>query len=310
MKNLLVHSTGYARPFPTDALEQSCRSGSDCKWSPSSLDFAAMGEKSGGSLGANSVSQLLELLEKQPKASIKELRVVGHGNESYFSFAGTILPQDVAFTESACLGNSLTFNSQVKRLQRLADRFTRSGTITVFGCNTGRSSGTLLNFLSKSFLVPVRGFVGLIDYLQPAVGTPRGMYRYRSLGHLFEAAWEINAWKANPDAASQIVSLAPAKARRSRQSGGNQVAEAANVLWDMVHQYFLEEAQLIAGTGYYPATELSLATVVEGSKKTIDVSQGFLDNLSPETLHWRLRELRVALDLLQEGKARPIALQK
>ncbi len=330
MRQLLVHSSGYPRPaaFLSDLDELNCGYAGPggnraCKWSPSSLDFAAMGENSGGSKGVNSVVGLRILLENQPRASIKELRLVGHGNESLFSFAGTILTDNVAFTEAACIGDSATFNSELKSFQRLADRFAHDGSITVMGCNTGRSDGNLLNFLSKAFLVPVKGFVELIDYrnTSPDIDTSntyqpharfqqRGQFRYASMGQLFDSNWETNAWHARPDASSQITSLASLKANRARQASGNQVIHAANLLWDMVHQYFHTESHLIDGTGFYPASELSLATVVEGSKKTIEVSQGYIDNLSTGTLHWRLRELRIALDLLQQGVTRPIALQR
>jgi len=50
-----------------------------------------MGQNSGGSVGVGSVMEMRILLEKQSKASISELRVVGHGNDSIISFAGTIL---------------------------------------------------------------------------------------------------------------------------------------------------------------------------------------------------------------------------
>lgn len=56
MRKLLVHPAGYQRPsaFRTDVDELRCgHAGPDgnrgCKWSPSTLDFEALGKNSGGS---------------------------------------------------------------------------------------------------------------------------------------------------------------------------------------------------------------------------------------------------------------------
>lgn len=306
MKNLLVHSSGYPRPssFLTDADEMQCVRPS-CKWSPSSLDFAAMGANSGGSEGVGTVAGLKSLLENQPKASIKELRLIGHSDDRMFSFGGTITRDEVFFTAAACLRNSDAFQAEVKGFQRLADRFAMGGKITLLGCNSGGRAGELLNFLNESFFVPVTGFKELIDYLQAVEN--RGRYRYLPLGQV-DGPWKTNAWDVTPDAFSKQISGAPLIAHKARKAGGSQLEFAQDLMNDLLHNYFrLESKPTIR---YYPATELSLATVVEEKSKFIEVSQGYINNLKEDTLHWRLRELRVAFDLLENDITRPISLQR
>lgn len=306
MKNLLVHSSGYPRPssFRTDADEMQCVR-PNCKWSPSSLDFAAMGANSGGSEGVGTVAGLQRLLESQPKASIKELRLIGHSNDQMFSFGGTITHDDVIFTSTACLRNSDTFQTEVKGFQRLADRFAMGGKITLLGCNSGGRAGELLNFLNESFFVPVNGFKELIDYLQAVEN--RGRYRYLPLGQV-DGPWKTNAWDVTPDAFSKQISGAPLIAHKARKAGGSQLEFAQDLMNDLLHNYFRLESK--PAIRYYPATELSLATVVEEKNKLIEVSQGYINNLTEDTLHWRLRELRVAFDLLEKDITRPISLQR
>ena len=186
-----------------------------------------------------------------------------------------------------------------------------------------------MDFVSCATLLPVHGYFHMIDYYRRSgqvngelAVTPRGMARYASDGKPPAppnsrkpdevAKWEQanytrNAWVLNSDVVRTILpAKAIAKAMDISSPSGFMVGKASLVLWHLMEMYFPSESNRVSGSTYFPATELSLAT--EGS--CIMVSQGFINNLNEGTLHWRLHELRIALNHLAKKSNVTIALQR
>jgi hypothetical protein len=111
---LLIHGSGFPRPYRSDPEELRCgkptevRGNPTCAWSPSSIDWEALGQKSGGSTPAGTVDALVAAIQAQRVESIEELRIVGHSNGSFLALGGKIDPREVVFTENTMLGSSQT----------------------------------------------------------------------------------------------------------------------------------------------------------------------------------------------------------
>lgn len=308
MTQLLVHASGFKNPFSDDSAELSCGPQNSCEWSPSTDDFQAMGESSGGSYPASTVAELAQIIDRQPIGSIQELRIIGHSNQEQFAVGGRILPQNVKFQSDSIIGRNSEFVSLIPRFQMLANRFAQNARITLLGCNSGGLPETggrrLVDFVSCATLLPVHGYFHMIDYYRRSghvngalAVTPRGMARYASDGRPPEppasrnlddiTKWEQenfrrNAWELHSDVVRTILPVkAIAKAKAISSPSGFMVGKSSHVLWHLMEIYFPSESSLVSGSTYFPATELSLAT--EGS--CIMVSQGFINNLNEGTLH-------------------------
>ncbi len=107
---LLVHGSGFRRPYRNDPEELRCgkpkevRGNPDCNWFPSSLDGDSLGRSSGGSTPVGTIADLLAVIRAQSLDSIEELRIIGHANGKFIAFAGTTLPDKIVFTENAMIG--------------------------------------------------------------------------------------------------------------------------------------------------------------------------------------------------------------
>lgn len=86
VQRALVYSSGYPRPFHSDAAEVRCVEAqrSVCRWFPSSVDFAATAQRSGGGVGRATFATLLSFIESQSIGSITELGLIGHANPFTF----------------------------------------------------------------------------------------------------------------------------------------------------------------------------------------------------------------------------------
>ena len=133
---LLVHGSGFARPFRTDPEELRCgkprevRGNPLCHWSPGTVDWEALGRSSGGSNGVADVSGLLALIRAQARDSIEELRIIGHSNGAFLALGGRVKLDEVEFDEAAMIGDSRSFGTLRSAFRMLQDRFRADGKVT------------------------------------------------------------------------------------------------------------------------------------------------------------------------------------
>jgi len=121
-------------------------------WHPSSLDYKATAENSGGGEGAASFKQLLKLIEKKSPGEIKQLGLIGHGNQNGFGFSGDVVDGDVNIEfKDALTIDALTKNrDDILRLRNRFASYEEGGKITLYACEVGLNSELLLA-LSEAF---------------------------------------------------------------------------------------------------------------------------------------------------------------
>lgn len=179
---LLVHGSGFARPFKNDPEELRCgkpkevRGNPDGHWSPASIDWEALGKSSGGSSAAATVNDLANVLASQGIETVDELRIIGHSNGPFLALGGAVQPYDkqasVKFAEPAMIGSSATFNASAARFRELQNRLKPDAKIVLAGCGTGGVNSDLLELISTSMLRTVQGFKQPISYAID--GTTKG----------------------------------------------------------------------------------------------------------------------------------------
>jgi hypothetical protein len=330
---LLVHGSGFPRPFRTDPEELRCgkpaalRGNPNCNWSPSSVDWQTLGQKSGGSSGAANINELVTLIRGQQIESIEELRIVGHSNGSFLALGGTIEQDNVTFSEMAMIGSSQTFLSAKPSLRQLQDRFTSDARIVLAGCGSGGVGSALMELVSHVFLRRVAGFSQPILYAidgqtaGPEVRDPngrvvgrriddgarvtvRGKAMYSTAANAIEdtfgselvgtGVFKTNAWDLTPDAQSSVGDIFAAVRRFKSQPGA---IPASEVGFKLLSEF--DPTRNVAGIGF--AGDFAGLKVVEDprikGKMTIDIGKGFVDRLTPRTLQTRVGELVKAADM-------------
>jgi hypothetical protein len=331
---LLIHGSGFPRPFRNDPEELRCgkpaelRGNPKCNWSPSSIDWQALGQKSGGSTAAADIAGLLAAIRAQRVESIEELRIIGHSNGSFLALGGTIAPDKVVFSEDAMMGSSQTFLTAKPMFRQLQDRFKADARIVLAGCGSGGVDSDLLEMVSHIFLRTVAGFTQPILYaidgttagpmVNDKTGRPigrridddaritlRGKAMYSPAANAIEdlfgsdlvgtGALRTNAWELVPDAESHAGDIFAA-ARRFKAHPG--VIPAAEVGFKLLSEFY--PARYVPGIGF--AGDLVGLRVVEDprakGKMSMDIGKGFVDRLTPTTLQLRVSELVQAADLI------------
>lgn len=154
----LVSAAGYANRFDSDEAEIRCFESppATCKWSPSSVDFAATATQSGGGTPIGTFTGLLDHIASRSPGSITELGLIGHADSADFGLSGTITAHDVWFTAPGLI-NADTLTANMARIEAVRDRFAAGAQIVLYGCNAGVGLA-LVEALSRAFRVCVLGF--------------------------------------------------------------------------------------------------------------------------------------------------------
>lgn len=184
----LISSAGYPNRFANAEAEIGCAESppATCKWSPSSVDFAATATNSGGGTAIGTFSGLLDHIAAQAPGSITELGLIGHADSADFGLSGTITAHDVFFSTPGLI-NDATITANLARIAGMRDRFGADAQIVLYGCNAGVGLG-LLEALSRAFHVCVLGFSD--EIFTCFIWAPRE----RSAGHPRHITHRGNVW--------------------------------------------------------------------------------------------------------------------
>jgi peptidoglycan hydrolase-like protein with peptidoglycan-binding domain len=148
----IVFGSGYAG-FPSVTAEiAKAKTG---KWNPTTIDFSTNAGRSGGGEGAKDLPELIKIIGKQGKGSIKQLGIIGHSNSKAMGLSGDVHTQGVplrgVITED-------TLKSNRVKIDAVKDRFAAGASIVLYSCNSGGISNGLADVVSDAFGVCVKGF--------------------------------------------------------------------------------------------------------------------------------------------------------
>jgi hypothetical protein len=185
MSKDLLYAGGFPRPWKTDA-EEIKSSRLDNGWHPSTADFQATAQGSGGGTAVSSLGDILGYLRSKPDGSIEELVIIGHASAGTFALGGQIIPGQgtqrggVKFTGGHYINDQLLLDSanDIKALQK---RFAANAKIKLVGCDAGLDKA-FLNQMSKAFGVCVVGFSDKVWTGFSVAGDPASIV---SRGHVY-----------------------------------------------------------------------------------------------------------------------------
>jgi peptidoglycan hydrolase-like protein with peptidoglycan-binding domain len=148
----IVFGSGYAG-FPSVPAEVAkAKAG---KWNPTTVDFSTNAGRSGGGDGAKDLPELIGIVGKQGKGSIKQLGIIGHSNAKAMGLSGDVHTQGVplrgVITED-------TLKANKAKIDAVKDRFAAGASIVLYSCNSGGISNGLADVVSEAFGVCVKGF--------------------------------------------------------------------------------------------------------------------------------------------------------
>lgn len=339
---LLVHGSGFKKPsfYRSDAEELRCGKPREiggnpkCHWFPSSVDLEALGKSSGGSVPAATIAELLDVIRRQSRGSIEELRILGHANNTFFALGGVIKADEIRFDEPSMLGGSASFLAAMPRFRELFDRFAPRAQLTLIGCGTGGTDGGLLDLVSRTIVLRVADFKKPIQYAIDGVTplrhrvklangdsgwrieedariTVRGkvMYSYAALqienmfgGDLVTRdAFGTNAWDLKPDAESRAGVMIWNAAFRMKLGGYHDAITATEVGWRLISEFHQAKVDWVAGVGYEEQIP-GLRVLYSQGKALIHVGKKFIEMTNPVTLDQRAREMGEALDFIANHK--------
>ena len=153
----LIFGSGYPNPFKGNpAAEAAAAQKTPREWFPSSVDFQETAALSGGGTGISTLSGVLAEIGKKSPGSLTDLDLMGHANGDLFALGGTITTTSVSGSKGGTIGPNQLAAAQPE-IDKVRDRFSPNGRITIYGCNSG-ASGALLTALSTAFRVCARGF--------------------------------------------------------------------------------------------------------------------------------------------------------
>ena len=342
---MLVHGSGFKRPFTSDPEELRCgkpievRGNPKCEWSPSSEDWSWLGRSSGGSTAAATIDELVTAISNQGIESIEELRIIGHSNKDFLALGGDITLNNVTFKEPAMIGHSATFQTAAPKLRKLQDRFTADARVVLAGCGSGGVGSSLLDLMSNTILRDVAGFKEPILYAIDG-GPPgplikdrygktigyriddnvtikiRGKAMYSTAANDIENLFgsdavgtgvlRTDAWLLKPDAESKVGNIFRAVKRAKENPWTITVAEVG---YKILNAYHPARSSLVHGIGYAGDFK-GIRVVADKERKTkfsIDIGKGFIQLISPRTLEKRAGELIKAVELVVQRKEGTIA---
>lgn len=167
----LIFGSGYPNPFAGDpAGETAAAQKNPREWFPSSVDFGKTADLSGGGTGISTLSGVLAAMAGMAKGSLTNLDLIGHANADLFALGGTITRTSVSGSKGGTIGPNQLAAAQPE-IDKVRDRFSPNGRITIYGCNAG-ASGALLSALSNAFKVCARGFKDAITWCLGWQTTP------------------------------------------------------------------------------------------------------------------------------------------
>jgi hypothetical protein len=180
----LIIASGY--PYPYRNITDELAAASADNWFPVTVDFRATAVHSGGAAEAASFDDLLNVIAKKKKGSIRELGIIGHANPDAFVLAGHINRGTITSNRAAII-HPVSIQENLAKIKAVRDRFAtqdvRPPSITLFACDAG-SGDKLLEELSKAFQVTVRGFQREIwwCFMAGRGGAIRGRTWYDAVG--------------------------------------------------------------------------------------------------------------------------------
>lgn len=156
----LLYSNGYANPYTTAQEEVAASSRSE--WYPSSVDFKATADASGGGSAVTNMQDVLKFIGSKDDGSITELGIIGHANANYFAFGGTITKRtdpigaNVTFNRAMLMDPSgLDANSE--KIKEIKKKFAPNAKLVLYGCHAGLDD-SLMKKLATTFGICVYGF--------------------------------------------------------------------------------------------------------------------------------------------------------
>ena len=150
----------YASDYSADpAYKNDAEEIANKHWMPTSPDFQAAAQNSGGGTGAGNLLAVTDYLKAKKPGSITTLGLIGHANKDVFALGGFVKRDgEVTATSHGTIDKtSLDLAVMSGDIPRVRDRFASNGKIILYACNTG-AGGTLMQSLSNAFQVCVQGF--------------------------------------------------------------------------------------------------------------------------------------------------------
>ena len=156
----LLYSNGYRSPYLSAAEEIAASQQS--QWYPSSVDFKATADASGGGSPITTLQDVIKFLKSKPDGSVDELGIIGHANAKMFGFGGTITKLTTAAAADVFFSAKMTVDSSSidANAQALADvkvKFSSKGRLVLYGCHAGLDD-SLMKKLATALGICVYGF--------------------------------------------------------------------------------------------------------------------------------------------------------
>lgn len=196
--SLLIYASGYANIYNTVQEEHS-----NPNWMPSSDDFQATAQGSGGGTGLSSFTGMLGQIQGAPAGSIKNLELIGHANQNVFALGGTISKGGGVSATTAGTIDKPTLDTAVQNgtIPPLRSRFAPGAAITLYACHAG-AAGTLLTALSNAFQVCARGFTTELEWCLRSTTTTivsRGHVRQKTGARPTCVKFPASVYSLTPD---------------------------------------------------------------------------------------------------------------
>ncbi len=150
----------YASDYSADpAYRNDAEEHASPHWMPTSPDFQATAQNSGGGTGVGTFLGLTDYIKAKGPGSITTLGLIGHANRDVFALGG-LVKRDGSVTGSThgtIDKGSIDLAVVGGTIPPLRNRFASNAQIILYACNTG-AGGTLMQSLSSAFQVCVQGF--------------------------------------------------------------------------------------------------------------------------------------------------------
>ena len=152
----LVYASDYS---PDPAYRNDAAEHANAHWMPTTPDFQATAQNSGGGTGIGTFLGLTDYIKAKSAGSITTLGLIGHANQEVFALGGTVKRDgSVSGTTHGTIDKgSIDLAVVGGTIPPLRNRFASNAKIILYACNTG-AGGTLMQSLSNAFQVCVQGF--------------------------------------------------------------------------------------------------------------------------------------------------------
>lgn len=203
---MLVYASGYPNIHTSVADEHSNRN-----WMPSSDDFQATAQSSGGGSGQATFQGLLGQIQSAAPHSIQGLDLIGHANQNVFALGGSIGRDRSVSANAAGTIDKPTLDAAVQNgtIPPLRSRFAKGAAITFYACHAS-VAGPLLGAMGNAFGVCTRGFTTELEWCLRSTATQivsRGHVRQMTGRRPHCEQFPVTVYSLKPD--SQDCSGAP-----------------------------------------------------------------------------------------------------